>query len=533
MALNASLAFLTVLQLAAATTSSFQERCLAFDPTEHVTNTTLRIREYVPANSTILLPGMDPSCSRLNQTIPVAACRIALTIPTSNRSSFIYEHFFPEQDAWTGRLLATGNGGIDGCIKYEDIAYGLEHGFTATGTNNGHNGTGGTAFLNNEEIVKDFSYRTIHTAAEAAKVLTKALYDKKPSKSYYTGCSGGGRQGIQAADLYPKDFDGILVGAPGINFNYMSAWRASFFTYTGAINSSSFISAATWEGLIHDEMLKQCDELDGVQDGILVDPALCVGVFQPETLLCSTTTANTSACLTPHQVEVVRKVFTPLYGESGELIYPPLSPGAETVATQRLLSGTPFSYSVDWYRYAVYSNPAWDPASWTIHDATVGEEKNVGNARSWPSDLSPLRDNGGKMLIFHGGADQQITGLDTERWYNYLSRSMDATSDELDAFMRFFRIPGMNHCSGGTSAWQIGQSGAAAQNLPYEAGNNVLAALVDWVEKGEAPDTVMGTKFVDDNEKKGVALTRKHCRYPLRSTYVGGDSTLAASWVCR
>lgn len=512
---TASLAFLSFIQLAIAGSSTFQHQCLNFDPTEYVSNTTLRVREYVPANTTILLPGIDPSCNRINQTIPVSACRIALTVPTSNRSSFIYEHFFPEQDSWTGRLLATGNGGIDGCIKYEDIAYGLNHGFTTTGTNNGHNGTGGKDFLNNEEIVKDFSYRAIHTASVVAKLLTNAFYKKQPGKSYYIGCSGGGRQGIQAADLYPKDFDGILVGAPGINFNYMSAWRASFYTYTGAANSSDFISPATWEGLIHEEVLKQCDELDGVKDGILVDPALCVGVFTPEALLCSRNSINMTACLTRHQVEVVRKVFSPLYGEKGALIYPSLCPGAETVATQRLLSGTPFSYSVDWYRYAVYSDPAWDPAFWTVHDATVGEEKNPGNARSWPSDLSAMRDNGGKILIFHGGADQQITSLDTERWYNYLLRSMDATSDELDGFLRFFRIPGMNHCSGGTSAWQIGQSGAAAQNLPYEAENNVLAALVDWVEKGEAPTTIMGTKFVEDDRRKGVALTRKHCRSVL------------------
>lgn len=483
---------------------------MAFDPTLHLANTTIRLREYIAANTTIQLPGMDATCNRSNQTVHVASCRIALTIPTSNRSSIIYEHFFPGHDSWTGRLLGTGNGGIDGCIKYEDIAYGLEHGFTVTGTNNGHNGTGGEAFLNNPDTIEDFSWRAIHVAADASKVLTKAFYGRLPDKSYYMGCSGGGRQGIQAANLFPDDFDGILVGAPALNFNYMSAWRASFYTYTGATNSSGFIKSGTWQGLIHDEILKQCDKLDGVRDGILVDPALCAAVFRPETLLCRND--NTTGCLTTYQVEMVRKVFSPLYGVNGELIYPPLAPGTEVQATQRLLSGTPFPYSVDWFRYAVFSDAAWDPASWTIQDATVAEVKNPGNARTWPSDLSLFRDAGGKLLIYHGGADQQITGLDTERWYNYLSRGMSARSDTLDEFMRFFRIPGMAHCSGGNGAWQIGQSSAGAKNTPYNAQNNALVALVDWVEKGNAPDTIMGTRFVDDDVGKGVALSRRHCR---------------------
>lgn len=493
-----------------ATASTFKQQCESWDPTLHVANATLRLQEHIAANTTILLSGMDSSCNRQSQAIPVAACRIALTVVTSNRSSFIYEHFFPEPQIWSGRLLATGNGGIDGCIKYEDIAYGLQNGFTVTGTNNGHNGTGGEAFLNNPDAISDFSWRAIHRASEVAKVLAGAFYGRSPAKSYYIGCSGGGRQGIQAANLFPHDFDGILVGCPGLNFNYMSAWRASFYTYTGAANSPGFISASMWENLIHEEVLKQCDRLDGVRDGILVDPALCAGVFVPEKLLCKRD--NGTECLTPQQVDVVRKVFSPLYGDQNQLIYPPLALGAEVQATQRLLSGTPFSYSVDWYRYAVYANSTWDPASWNVRDATVAEELNPGNSRTWPSDLSPFRDSGGKMLIYHGGSDQQITHLDTERWYNYLSRGMDATSDALDEFLRFFRIPGMGHCSGGKGAWQIGQSDGGAKDRPYNPENNVLAALVDWVELGRAPDTITGTKFVSNSASKGIELQRRHCR---------------------
>lgn len=522
---------LSVLQLAsAATTSSFRESCLAFDATSLLKNSTLRLHEYVPINTTIPLNGMDSTCSRPNQIFSVEACRIALTIPTTNRSSVIVELFLPHTDAWTGRYLATGNGGIDGCIKYEDIAYGLFHGFATTGSNNGHNGTGGRDFLDNEDIIIDFSWRALHAAAETGKTLTKAFYGKDLGKSYYMGCSGGGRQGIQAAQLFPNDYDGILVGAPALNFNYMSAWRASFYTITGAANSSGFIQPETWQGLIHAEVLKQCDALDGVADGILADPSLCLNTFRPEALLC--TTSVTTACLTPGQVSIVRKVFTPLYGVDGKMVYPALAPGAETQATQRLFSGTPFSYSVDWFRYAVYSKPSWDPASYNISDAAAAQAKNPGNAVTWPSSLAPFRESGGKLLIYHGGADQQITGFDTERWYNYLSLGMGERSQDLDGWMRFFRVPGMGHCSGGVGAWQIGQSGAAAQGINYASKYNVLAAVVEWVEKSRAPDVIIGTRFINDTVAKGVGFQRPHCRYPSRSTYTGGAPDSLESWTC-
>ncbi|KAK3216369.1 hypothetical protein GRF29_8g3052575 [Pseudopithomyces chartarum] len=525
------LVLLLQLPLSIFAASSFRELCLAFNATSLLRNSTLRLHDHIPANSTVLLDGMHSTCSRPEQLFSVEACRVALTIPTTNRSSFIVEFFLPTPDAWNNRYLATGNGGIDGCIKYEDIAYGISHGFATTGSNNGHNGTGGTEFYNNEDIVIDFSWRAMHTAAEAGKTLISAFYGQNASKSYYMGCSGGGRQGVQAADLFPNDYDGILVGAPALNFNLMSAWRASFYTITGSANSSSFIKPEVWQGLIHSEVLKQCDALDGVTDSLLVDPSLCAAVFRPEALLCTAHTEEN--CLTSQQVETVRKVFSPLYGVDGEIIYPPLAPGAEVLATQRLLSGTPFPYSVDWYRYAVYSDPTWDPLSFTIVDAQNAQQVNPGNAATWPSDLSPFRDSERKLLIYHGGADQQITGLDTERWYNYLSREMGTRSDELDTWLRFFRVPGMGHCSGGQGAWQIGQSGNAAQGSKYDPRFNVLAAIVDWVENGVAPETLIGTKFVNDTVTKGIDFQRRHCRYPLRSTYVGGNTDTLESWQCK
>ena len=178
-------------------------------------------------------------------------------------------------------------------------------------------------------------------ATKVGKRLTRLFYNKDHTKSYFLGCSLGGRQGIKAAEKFPDDFDGIVAGTPAVDFNNLQSWRASFFPITGSVNSSGFIAPSVWKSLIHGEVLKQCDGLDGAADGIIEDPNLCH--FRPSTLLCANQTATD--CLTESQVEVVRRVFRPLYGQRGNLIYPAMQPGSEIMAAEKLYAGKPFSYS--------------------------------------------------------------------------------------------------------------------------------------------------------------------------------------------
>ena len=141
--------------------------------------------------------------------------------------------------------------------------------------------------------------------------------------------------------MFPGDFDGIVAGSPALDFNNLQSWRARFFPITGPANSSNFISTATWTSLIHGEVLKQCDGLDGAVDGIIEDPNLCN--FDPGTLLCNTN--DSTNCLTSTQVEMVRAIFSPFYYPNGTLIYPPMQPGSKILAAQKLYAGAPFSYS--------------------------------------------------------------------------------------------------------------------------------------------------------------------------------------------
>jgi feruloyl esterase len=138
--------------------ANFSTACLDFEPLKYVSNATVNVHEFVTAGTTLQFPGTDPSCGTANQTVSVDICRIALNISSSDRSGILFESWIPRN--WTGRFLATGNGGIDGCIKYDDINYGNKNGFSAVGSNNGHNGTGGSAFLHNPEVLKDYVYRS-------------------------------------------------------------------------------------------------------------------------------------------------------------------------------------------------------------------------------------------------------------------------------------------------------------------------------------------------------------------------------------
>ncbi|PPJ57299.1 hypothetical protein CBER1_09021 [Cercospora berteroae] len=501
----------------------FRARCLAFKPERFVNNATRNVLEYVAPGTNLTLPDNVASCNRNSQVVEEAVCRVALSIPTSKRSSISFELWLPEK--WQGRFLATGNGGVDGCIRYEDLAYGSRNGFATAGANNGHNGTTLIAALNNDDVVKDYAHRSLHTTAQVGKNLVRQFYRKPHKKSYYIGCSLGGRQGIDAADKYPDDYDAILAGAPAVDFNNLYSWRAHFPLNT----SSDYIPPESWRTFIHDEVLLQCDTLDGVRDTIIEDPLHCN--FRPAKLLCSD--SRTTNCLTHQQVQSVAQVYQPYTYPNTTQIYPPLQPGAELAASTGLLSSQPFPLSVEYFKYVIYNNASWSPYNFSTTDASFAESKNPGDIRTWPQDLRAFRNRGGKLFMYHGLQDQQITSSNTPRFYERMRGSTGKSYEEMDEWVRFFRISGMGHCNSGPGGWVLGQmGGGSAAGIEFEAKENVFAALVEWVEKGRAPETVLGTKFVNDTVELGVQLRRRYCKWPLTNKYRGGDASLPESWGC-
>ncbi|KAG8166041.1 hypothetical protein KVR01_004593 [Diaporthe batatas] len=523
---------LAILCLKAGRTSAsaaFEQKCSSFDPSSvGITNATVTEHVYVGSGTNLSLPDNDPSCNYNNQVVPANLCRVALQIATSGSSGIVAEVWLPEN--WNGRLVTTGNGGLGGCIDYSAIAYTANNGFASVGTNNGHNGTSAIQFLNSTEVVVDFAWRAVHTGVEAGKKLTQPFYGESANKSYFLGCSLGGRQAIKATEMFPADFDGVVAGSPAVDFVNLYSWRARFYPATGPVDSPDFITPTVWKTTIHQEVLRQCDLSDGVSDGIIEDPMLCH--FDPSTLLCGGT-SNSSACLSSSQVEIVRNVFETYTWENGTLLYPRMNPGGEIMSADGLYNGQPWAVSQNWFRYAVYNNPNWDPAAYTLTDAHFAADANPGTIRTWPSSLSAFQDRGGRVIMFHGGQDNQITSFNSPRFYDHLAEGMGYTTDQMDEFIRFFRISGMFHCNSGPGAWVIGQQGGSAAQGAFDRESNVLAAVVDWVEKGMAPETMTGTKFVNDSAALGISFQRRHCRWPLRNIYLGGDPKDPQSWECQ
>ena len=512
----------------AAHCSSFQQQCSKLARQIKIENATVWFTEYVAAGTNVSFPDAHPTCAQGPLVVGVDFCRVALHVATSNRSGISMEAWLPRN--WTGRFLSTGNGGLNGCLSYDDMAYTVELGFSTVGANNGHNGTSGAPFLNNPDVVKDFAWRSVHTNAVVGKQISAAFYQKKHNKSYYLGCSTGGRQGFKSAQAFPEDFDGIVAGAPALDFNNLNSWSGHFYLLTGVAGSPTYLTADQWTA-VHADIMAQCDGIDGHVDGIIEDPLLCQ--YRPESLICPPgTAANTSTCITGTQARTVRAVFSGLYGENGTLVYPRMQPGSELLGEPYIYyAGQPFSYSVDWFRYAVYNKPSWDPATLGPADYAFSDALNPSDIRTWSGDLSAAKTRGAKILHYHGQQDQIITSENSPRYYNHVAETMNLPSSALDDFYRFFRISGMGHCSGGPGATFIGQERTSTASLDPD--QNVLTAVVRWVEEGHAPESILGTAFVNGAAGGQVAFRRRHCKYPLRNTYTGkGNPNDPDSWKC-
>ncbi|QIX01915.1 hypothetical protein AMS68_007432 [Peltaster fructicola] len=480
-------------------------------------------------------PGQNPICG-VNFTTSVPICRVELNVQTGPTGSTYMEVWLPNDNSssWNGRTMNTDNGGLNGCVHYVDMEYVSGLGFAAIGDNAGHNSSSfdGSWTYGNNEAILDWTYRARHASVAVGKQVVNQFYNQSISKSYYIGCSTGGQQGMHSAQHYPEDFDGIIAGSSAADYNHLQDWSSRFVLLTGLIdtNDPKYLSLGNWL-YVQSSILAQCDAaIDGVNDGILEDPTLCH--FNSTGLACSVN--ETTNCLTDVQVETVNNVFTELYDTTGRLLYPSLLLGSE-VDSFKLgqLSGTIQGIARDWFRGGVWNNTNWDPLSANQTDYAQADATDAlhGNVSSFDGDLSQFRALGKKMIMYHGLADPLVSGTNSQRYYLKVAKTLGLDYTQMDPFMRLFRISGMAHCGvggiSGAGAWMFGQSLQASAGV-----DNVVNRLVAWVENGAAPDTLTGTKFWYDLPSLGVQFIRPHCRFPFRTTYLGGDSTQPSSWGC-
>jgi feruloyl esterase len=453
-----------------------------------------------------------------------AHCRVSGVIAPA----IAFEVSLPER--WNGRFYMIGNGGhageaLDnpGRVAQRDAALGV--GFAFAQTNTGHYASqepGGSFVLSDPQKAIDYAYRAVHMTATTAKAITADYYDRPAAHSYWNSCSNGGRQGLIEAQRFPEDFDGIVANAPWVDqtgFTVGALWNQRVLTETPVTPGKM--------ALVAERVMATCDVVDGLEDGLIDDPRACR--FDPtrDVPVCRAGT-DTDQCLTPAQASAVAKVYGGVVSE-GEHYFPGFMLGSEAITPLRggggtgsgwlnVIVPTPGGGSADFgladntmkYLVNVPPNPDWDYRRFDFDRDLPMLEGWGALANAKDPDLAKFRARGGKILMTYGWADtilQPLMGV------HYYERAVEENGPSTPDFFRLFMVPGMAHCAGG-----IGPDS-----------HDPITAIVDWVEAGKAPDTIVASKIVNDK----VTRSRPLCPYPQVARYSGrGSIDDAANFRC-
>lgn len=444
-------------------------------------------------------------------------------------------------DDWNGRFLFMGGGGNDGSIgpavgtnvgPLDDLRPALARGYAVVNTDGGHTGSAASDFATDPLAKIDHAYNAFDKTAVNAKALIAQRYGRGPDKSYFVGCSGGGRQGMMFTQRFPSYFDGVVVHAPAMRVSsgatVAAMWNNQQLTAIAPVENGAPILSRAYSAadmaLVSGAILQQCDTLDGAADGMVQHWKNCH--FDPTVLQCPG--AKDATCLSAAQVTTLQRLFD----------------GPRNTANVRLYAGQVADPAID--------QPGW--RAWTLGSSTTAVPNSAYNtlmadALRWefftPSDPSfvaldfdidtdPLRmaayssvydtyaddrltayqARGGKLMFLHGLADPIFSAHDTADYYERLAANHGGLAG-VQAFSRFFPVPGENHCAGGRATDQF----------------DALTPMVDWVERGIAPASINARASATHAHFPN--RTRPLCPYPQYARYSGtGSLEDAASFSC-
>lgn len=462
---------------------------------------------------------------------------------------------------WAGRFYYQANGGLDGSVKTADGALpggqltgALMQGFAVISSDAGHTGKQTVPFGAEPQARLDYGYQAVAKLTPMAKALIASAYGKAPDRSYIGGCSNGGRHAMVAASRLTDAYDGYLVGAPGYQLPLaalaqirgVQTW-APLATPGATVPhpmvpnvklpdlGSAFTSAE--RSTLSQALLAKCDALDGAKDGLIQDVQACQKTFKLESDVATCQGARNGQCLTADQKQAIGQVFDGVRTPTGKPIYSPFPMDAGVAGDNwaawkfvNALALDPLAAG------AVFSAPPGrvDPmkddtdARLALFSATTDVYKESALAlmtppgHENPAYMAQLAQRGGKLIAFHGVSDPIFSAEDTRAWVERVGQVSGASEA-----VRYFPVPGMNHCSGGPATDQF----------------DLLAPLVKWVEEGLAPQAVLATARGPGNAggandelpaNWSANRTRPLCAYPTVATYDGqGDVESAASFSCR
>jgi len=422
----------------------------------------------------------------------------------------------PESAAWNGDFMMQGGGGGNGIVAYPAGANyagekpALSRGFAVASTDTGHKAKTGPfdfSFMRDQQAYLDFAFLANAEVAGVAKQIIAHYYAKATSYSYFVGCSTGGREGMILSQRYPTVFNGIVSGDPamrtGLSNLAIAQWipvaynQAAPKDASGKPQIGKFLTDSDRK-LFMDALMKQCDAKDGVADGMISDPLGCD--FDPAVLACKP--GQLDACIAPENTAAIKKAFAGPTNAYGTQVYPGFlydagivtkgfAPGLLVLGPDGLFGPYTTATEIDVDKLALHaSDPLVEPAS---------------------TNLSTFPLSGGKLIFFHGDSDPWFSPLDTLGYYQSLAPA-NGGAEKVSEWSRMFLVPGMAHCGGGPSLDHF----------------DMLTAVVNWVEKGIAPDSVVAT---------GAAFpgrSRPLCAYPKHAQYAGtGDSQDARNFQCQ
>ena len=450
-------------------------------------------------------------------------CRVQGEASPSSDSQIRFELWLPAGE-WNGRYYQLGTGGYAGAIPYALMAAELRRGNAVAATDTGHRGDGfdATWARGHPEKVVDYGWRSLKVTSDAARGLIHAYYGTAARQRYFAGCSNGGRQALVAAQRFADDWDGILAGAPALDWTRQ---LASFAWTQHALRNEpgSWISPAKLPA-IQRAALDSCGPAARVVDGVPLDPRPCR--FKPDSLICKG--KETNQCLTAQQaVSLLRIQEGPREPATGAQLYFGFEPTAAAIAEnwERWIlnvdatAPAQLKLGEQFFRNMVFADAEWQLEDFnSARDfalaqttPTAGQPlSHVLNATD--ADLSRALERGTKLLMYFGWADALISPRAAVAYYE---KAIQRTGDvqKTRAFFRLFMVPGMTHCQGGPAPNAFGQS-AFTPGLREDAEHDLRRALEAWVERGIAPRRVVAAKYVNDDPTQGVATTRVLCPFP-------------------
>ncbi|KAK9417658.1 putative Tannase/feruloyl esterase [Seiridium unicorne] len=461
-----------------------------------------------------------PSVELINATF----CNVTVTYTHPGQNdNIIVEAWLPTADNWNERFLAVGGAGW-GAGRFDlawlDMAGAIADGYATITTDAGLVSTtdpSGWALLSpgnvNLYALQNFASVSLEDEAKIGKSLIQSFYGKEPVYSYWNGCSQGGRQGLMLAQRYPTAYDGIAAASPAIYWNeFFSSLTPALGVTASWVNVSALAPRAATpehapgtleEGLLNpgehpyscefeaitNAAIATCDLLDGVTDGVISEVDLCLATFDPFQLVGTTINCTEKsegvAQVSSAAALVTNATWHGVLTTDGKHWWHGLNPGANLIdfngspgvaatnCTDQGCVGIPGGLAPSWWQYFVAKNPNFDSSNLTHRefDALVhkGHQEYTSIIGTDDADLSAFRDVGGKMVTYHGLADELIPTKGSEQYYN----SVGTLIPEVEDFYRYYQVPGMGHCGGGASGSPL----------------NLFQQLRAWVENGTVPQS--------------------------------------------